>query len=217
MKLCKKGGTNDVSCITSWSCAKPTFPITLKSCPTFVLHRVSILVFVKLLKYTDSQERPFHNISNWRPVSVLANLSIVFENLISNNFQKICQTSIFLAKNQFDFRKKINIEVAALNLKDNLITTGAWRKKMWSVRFLIALLVSTYYPMSRLRFPFVCAYKSNKDAVHISIPQNIIALLAVGLFFSSYITWYNMNSHDITWHRMAVLAWSSVGSALLKL
>ena len=62
-----------------------------------------------------------HNISNYRPVSVLSKFSKVFENLIYNRIQSFCQTSNFLAKNQFSFRKNRKTELAALSLMDKLL------------------------------------------------------------------------------------------------
>ena len=48
-------------------------------------------------------------------------LSKVPEILICNHLQSFCQTSNFLAKNQLDFRKKRNTELAALTSTDKLL------------------------------------------------------------------------------------------------
>ena len=62
-----------------------------------------------------------HNISVYRRVSILSNFSKVFETLIYNRLQSICQTSKLLAKNQFGFRIKRNTELAALTLMVKLL------------------------------------------------------------------------------------------------
>ena len=55
------------------------------------------------------------NISSYRPVFVLKNLSKVFENILYNCLQIFCHAFHFLAKNQFAFRKHRNTELAALS------------------------------------------------------------------------------------------------------
>ena len=46
------------------------------------------------------------DISNYRPVSVLSNLSKVFENIINNRLHIFYQTSNLIAQNRFGFRIK---------------------------------------------------------------------------------------------------------------
>ena len=65
----------------------------------------------------------FHNISNYRPVSALSNISKVCENLIYNRLKFFCQTSKFFAKNHFDYRKNQNTEVATFILIDNFLSS----------------------------------------------------------------------------------------------
>ena len=54
-------------------------------------------------------------------MSVLDNLSKVFENLSYSRLQSFCHTSNFLAKNQFGFRKHPNSELAALSILDKIL------------------------------------------------------------------------------------------------
>ena len=59
MRLNKKSGKNDVS-VNSWLYAKISSPITWKNYSTSVLHRVSTLMFLKLLKlHQHIRKTPF--------------------------------------------------------------------------------------------------------------------------------------------------------------
>ena len=77
------------------------------------------------------------------PVSVLSNLSKVFENLIYKDFQSFCPTSNFLAKNQFGFRKNRNKVLSASTLMDKL-PPALKRKGMLYVFLCNTLLASTH-------------------------------------------------------------------------
>ena len=100
--------------------------------------------------YKFAQVTPIHekgslrNISNYRQVSVLSKLNKVFENLIYNRFRSFCQTSKFLAKNQFGFRKKRHTELVALILIDKLIPSLEQKQYAICVFFSITLLASAH-------------------------------------------------------------------------
>ena len=85
----------------------------------------------------------FITYQNTRPVSVLSNLSVVFENLTFNRIQTFCQLSIYFAKKQFLFRKKRKTELAALNLLGKILP-ALEEKNLRCVFFLITLLASTH-------------------------------------------------------------------------
>ena len=83
----------------------------LKKLPKFdpVLYRVSIQMFLKLLKlHPIIKKGSLHNISNYRPVSVLSNLSNNFENLIYYCLQSFFLSNIliFLINYYLRFKKK---------------------------------------------------------------------------------------------------------------
>ena len=63
-----------------------------------------------------------HNcISNYRPVSVLSNLSKIFDTLIRNRLKSFFNSNELLSENQFGFRDKRNTELAVLNLMHRIL------------------------------------------------------------------------------------------------
>ena len=122
MQLNKEGGINDVSRKFLNMC-KNHVSYYLKELFNFC---IDSLVFPNVFKI--AQITPIHkkgslrNISNYRPVSVLNNLSKVFENLLYNRLQSFCHASNFLAKNQFGFRKHRSTELAGLSLLDKVLS-----------------------------------------------------------------------------------------------
>ena len=86
---------------------------------------IDSLVFPNVFKIAQNtsihKKGSLRKISNYRHVSVLYNLSKVFENLLYIRLQSFCHASSFHAKNQFDFRKDRNTELAALSLLDKVL------------------------------------------------------------------------------------------------
>ena len=93
----REGGINDVSLKL------------LHMCQNHVAYHLKVLLnffydlgclskhFINILKGSP------HDICNYRPVSVLSNLSKVFENTVYNSLQNGCQTSKFLGSNSSRF------------------------------------------------------------------------------------------------------------------
>jgi len=121
MSLNKEGGLKDVSRKFLLLC---NLPLSHYLMDLFNLC-ISIGTYPDVFKI--AQITPIHKkgsiqeIPNYRPISVLCNLSKIFENLIYERIQKFCQSSNFLAENQFGFRKNRNTELAAFNLMDKLL------------------------------------------------------------------------------------------------
>ena len=89
-------------------------------------------MFLKLLKNTLIHKKgSICNISNYRPVSVVINISKVFENLLYNCLQIFYHESNFLAKNQFGFRKRCYTDLAALSLLDKVLP--ALEEKIYAI------------------------------------------------------------------------------------
>ena len=61
------------------------------------------------------------NILKYGPVSVLNDLCKIFEKVLYNCLQSLCQASNFLAKNQFGFEKHRNTGLVVLSLLDKVL------------------------------------------------------------------------------------------------
>ena len=147
MQLNKEGGINDVS---------RKFLILCKNHVSYYLKElfnfcIDSLVFPNVFKI--AQITPIHkkgslrNISNYRPVSVLNNLSKVFENLLYNRLQSFCHASDFLAKNQFGFRKHCNTEFVL-----SILTNFSNVKQLRGI--LIGVSLSTFGLAVGILFPW---------------------------------------------------------------
>ena len=114
MRLNKEGGINDVSHNFLVIC-KNYVSYYLKELLNFCITPGVYPNVFKNAQNTLILKKPsLHNISNYRPVFVLSNLSTVFENFIYNHIEIFCLTSKFLAKNQFGL-KKTNYRVGRFN------------------------------------------------------------------------------------------------------
>ena len=103
MCLNKDGGINEIS------------RILLVMCKNLVAHhRNEFLNFCITSGVYPNTFKIYRDISNFRLVSVLSNLTKVFENIIYKPLQIVYRTSNFLTQNQFGFRKNQNTELATL-------------------------------------------------------------------------------------------------------
>ena len=72
---------------------------------------------LKISKITPIHKKgPKNDIKNHRPISVLPNISKIFENLIFSRIKHAFNSFGVLSENQFGFRPNKNTELAALNL-----------------------------------------------------------------------------------------------------
>ncbi len=84
-------------------------------------------VFSNRLKFAIV--RPIHNngnkhdVSNYRPISLLTSFSKVFEKLICNRIYRHLEMSNILSKQQFGFRAKYSMEQAAFPLINSILAT----------------------------------------------------------------------------------------------
>ena len=121
MCLIKEGGINDISRKFLVMC-KNHNAYHLNGLLNFCIASGVYSSIFKFIQITPIYKKgSLHYISNYKPVSVLKDLYKGFENIIYNRLQNFCQTSNFLAKNQFGFRKNRNTELAALSLLDKLL------------------------------------------------------------------------------------------------
>ena len=88
--------------------------------------------FPNLLKVSKIQ--PVHKkgsksvIENYRPISILTNLSKIFETLIQKRLESFFRSSDLLSENQFGFREGRNTEMAALKLIEKLMPALSYKK-----------------------------------------------------------------------------------------
>ena len=61
------------------------------------------------------------NLNNYRPISIISNLSKIFEKLLNNRLFSFFHCQNLLSKNQFGFRKNSNTELAILSLMKRII------------------------------------------------------------------------------------------------
>ena len=89
------------------------------------------LIILKLLKWRPFIKNDRENISNYRPISILCNISKNFENLIFSRLQYFFQTSSSLSTNQYGFWKNSNTELATLQLLNKVLPT--MEEKLYSI------------------------------------------------------------------------------------
>ena len=61
------------------------------------------------------------SVTNYRPISVLSNLSKIFETLIYNRIKSIFQSHDLLSNKQFGFRERSNTELASLHIINKIM------------------------------------------------------------------------------------------------
>ena len=61
------------------------------------------------------------SMDNYRPISVICNLSKVFEKLINDRLNRFFVSQCLLSQNQFGFRKNSNTELAVINLMNKIL------------------------------------------------------------------------------------------------
>ena len=107
MRLNNEGGINDVSRKFPVIC-KNFFSYCMKEIFNFCITTGVYPDVFKIAQITPSHKKgSLHIKSNYSPVSVLSNLSKVFENLIYNRLRSFCQRSIFHVKTQSGFLKNL--------------------------------------------------------------------------------------------------------------
>ena len=67
-------------------------------------------------------------VTNYRPISVLSNLSKLFESVIHSRVQTFFENTNLLSNNQFGYRKNLNTELALFNLISKIIPAVDNRK-----------------------------------------------------------------------------------------
>ena len=121
----KNGSTNDIPRTFLRDCL-PYLSIHL--CELFNMS-ISESIFpdsFKLAYVTPVHKKgPKDDVRNYRPISIISNLSKVFETLIHNRLSKFFYGKQLLSENQFGFRRGKSTELACLSLVDRVLPAFA--------------------------------------------------------------------------------------------
>ena len=173
LKSCNLELSSILTHLTNESLSSGVFPDTLK-----------IAKVIPVFKSGDNR-----SITNYRPISVLSNISKIFEKLVCTRLNKFLVDKQLLHDNQFGFRPKLSTCLALLQLVDELrrsidegnITVGVFvdlAKVFDTVDHKIMLAKLQYYGIRGVPNKWFSSYLSNrKQYVSInnsnSIPSDI--------------------------------------------
>ena len=119
----KKNGNSvhDFSKIFLRNCSEFVSPVLCNLFNSCLLSEKFPEIF-KMAKVTPVHKKgPKDDILNYRPVSILANLSKIFEGLLHRRISHYFNPQTMLSSNQFGFRRGKNTELACLSLVDRVM------------------------------------------------------------------------------------------------
>ena len=115
-KIDKNGSLRDVSMVFIRLTSEYIAPIICDFF-NFCLERQTYPDILKIAKVTPIHKKNSKSsIKNYRPISVLSNISKIFENLLFNRLESFFNRAAQLSKKQFGFRKNKNTEQAVIEL-----------------------------------------------------------------------------------------------------